>query len=40
LFTNNPAAARAYEAVGFTAIGTYRLVLLERAQNLVVKQPV
>jgi GNAT superfamily N-acetyltransferase len=40
LFTNNPAAARAYEAVGFTAIGTYRLALLERSQNLVVKQPV
>lgn len=28
LFTNNPAAVRAYEALGFARIGEYALVLL------------
>ena len=28
LFTNNPSAARAYEAIGFRRIGDYSLVLL------------
>ena len=28
LFTNNPSAARAYEALGFRRIGDYSLVLL------------
>ncbi|OSQ42029.1 GNAT family N-acetyltransferase [Thalassospira sp. MCCC 1A01428] len=40
LFTNNPAAARAYEAVGFEVIGTYRLALLEKPQTLVIAQAV
>lgn len=31
LFTNNPAAIRAYETIGFNKIGTYRLALLKNA---------
>lgn len=30
LFANNPAAARAYEAIGFSRIGSYRIVFLSR----------
>lgn len=30
LFANNPAAARAYEGLGFTRIGSYRIVFLAR----------
>jgi predicted GNAT family acetyltransferase len=29
LFTNNPSAARSYEAVGFRRLGDYGLVLLK-----------
>ncbi|OSQ39056.1 hypothetical protein TMES_08700 [Thalassospira mesophila] len=32
LFTNNPAATRAYDAIGFRAIGSYRLALLAQSR--------
>lgn len=35
LFTNNPAAVKAYEAIGFKDIGFYRLALLKKAVNLI-----
>lgn len=34
LFTDNPAAAKAYEAVGFQKIGAYRLALLKEPQHI------
>lgn len=34
LFTDNPAAIKAYQAIGFARIGDYRLALLEKPVNL------
>lgn len=34
LFTNNPSAVRAYEAIGFNKIGSYRLSLLKKAVDI------
>lgn len=34
LFTDNPAAIKAYQAIGFANIGDYRLALLEKPMNL------
>ncbi len=34
LFTNTPAAAKAYEAIGFNQIGSYRIAILKQPINL------
>ncbi|MEM7753199.1 MAG: GNAT family N-acetyltransferase [Pseudomonadota bacterium] len=36
LFANNAAAERAYEAIGFETIGTYRVALLQSPQTIAV----
>ncbi len=37
LFTDNPAAAKAYQAVGFELLGSYRIALLKRPLQLLPK---